>query len=150
MQSIQTAVQPSSTGCFYGKIDTSDCFLSFPVHPESQRFLAFELDGGYYRFKRLPFGLCSAPLWADRFLRCIDFAFGQAGITHVRYSDDFLIIASTATAVQDAIALACDILGSHELVVNKSKTEGPSQSITFLGLGLDSLERRSSSCLKTK
>jgi hypothetical protein len=40
MQSIQTAVQLSSPGCWYGKIDISDCFLSFPVHPDSQRLLA--------------------------------------------------------------------------------------------------------------
>ena len=34
--------------------------------------------------------------------------------------------------MQDTIALACDIVGSHELVVNKSKAEGPSQSITLM------------------
>ena len=79
MQSMQDAVALSSPGCFYGKMDVSDCFLSFPVHPDSQRFLAFELDGTHCRFKRLPFGLSSAPLWTDRFMRCIDFALRQAG-----------------------------------------------------------------------
>ena len=34
--------------------------------------------------------------------------------------------------MQDTIALACDIVGSHELVVNKSKADGPSQSITLM------------------
>ena len=89
MKSVRDAVNISHPGCFYGKLDVSDCFLSFPVHPDSRHFLAFELDGQHYQFKRLPFGLCSAPLWTDRFMRCIDFAFVQAGLKHVRYCDDF-------------------------------------------------------------
>ena len=31
--------------------------------------------------------------------------------------------------------------GKHGLVVNHDKTEGPSQSITFLGLGIDSVNQ---------
>lgn len=141
MQSIQSAVQLSSPGCFYGKIDISDCFLSFPVHEDSRHYLAFELDGSFYRFKRLPFGLSSAPLWTDRFLQCIDFALHKAGISHVRYCDDFLFIAPSATALREALHTAISILVSHGLVINPDKTEGPSQSIQFLGLGLDSREQ---------
>jgi hypothetical protein len=141
MQSMQDAVALSSPGCFYGKLDISDCFLSFPVHPDSQRFLAFELDGTHYRFTRLPFGLSSAPLWTDRFLQCIDFALKQAGLSHVRYCDDFLFVAPTAESLRAALRLAQDILQRHGLVVNPDKTEGPAQSITFLGLGIDSVDQ---------
>ena len=141
MQSIATAVQLSTPGCFYGKIDISDCFLSFPVHVDSQRYLAFELDGKFYKFKRLPFGLCSAPLWTDRFLQCIDFALQQAGISHVRFCDDFLFIAPSATALREAMHAAISILVAHGLEINPDKTEGPTQSIQFLGLGLDSREQ---------
>ena len=141
MQSMQDAVSLSSPGCFYGKMDISDCFLSFPVHPDSQRFLAFELDGTHYRFKRLPFGLSSAPLWTDRFLRCIDFALKRAGLSHVRYCDDFLFVAPTAEALRAALGVAQHVLQKHGLVVNHDKTEGPSQSITFLGLGIDSVNQ---------
>lgn len=141
MQSIHTAVQISTPGCFYGKIDVSDCFLSFPVHEDSRHYLAFELDGVFYRFKRLPFGLSSAPLWTDRFMACIDFALQQAGISHVRYCDDFLFVAPSATALRGAMHSAMAILADHGLRVNPSKTEGPTQSIQFLGLGLDSREQ---------
>ena len=40
---FQDAVDASSPGCFYGKTDLSDCFLSFPVHERSRRLLAFQL-----------------------------------------------------------------------------------------------------------
>jgi hypothetical protein len=39
------------------------------------------------------------------------------------------------------MARACSILQAHGLVVNESKTEGPAQSMTFLGLGLDSRDQ---------
>lgn len=141
MKSVRDAVKISHPGCFYGKMDISDCFLSFPVHPDSQQFLAFELDHQSYRFKRLPFGLCSAPLWTDRFLRCIDYALKKQGLKHIRYCDDFLFVADSPAELEASMTAALDILQRHGLVVNPDKTEGPSQSITFLGIGIDSTEQ---------
>ena len=139
MQSIQQAVALSTAGSYYAKMDLADCFLSFDVHPDSRRYLAFELTGKYYRFRRLPFGLCSAPLWADRFLRCIDFALAAEGLHHVRYCDDFLFVGSTPTEVRRALAVTRRVLQTHGLVINEAKTTPvPAQSIEFLGIGLDS------------
>ena len=141
MKSVRDAVNISYPGCFYGKMDVSDCFLSFPIHPDSRQFLAFELDGQCSQFKRLPFGLCSAPLWTDRFMRCIDFALQQAGLRHVRFCDDFLFVASSPEQLRKDMELALRVLEQHGLIVNPDKTEGPSQSITFLGVGIDSVEQ---------
>lgn len=142
MQSIRDAVELSSPGSFYGKLDIADCFLSFPVHTDSRRFLAFELDGAYYRFKRLPFGLCSAPLWTDRFLSCIDFALREAGLRFVRYCDDFLLVGDSATEVKAALEQTALVLAAHGLVVHPDKTtEVPTRSIEFLGLGINSADQ---------
>ena len=62
-QSFQDAVDLSFPGCYYGKMDLGDCFLSFDVHPDSHQYLAFQLDGEFYKFKRLLFGLTSSPFW---------------------------------------------------------------------------------------
>jgi hypothetical protein len=136
--SIADAIRVSSPGCWYGKMDLSDCFLSFDVHPDSRKFLAFELDGTFYQFSRMPFGLCSAPFWCDLFLKVIDFALREQGIVHVRYVDDFLFVSDTPAGVSSAFAAATAILEAHGLRINNAKTEGPVQQIIFLGLGLDS------------
>ena len=60
-QRFRDAVDASTPGCYYGKMDLADCFYSFPVHKDSQHLLAFELGGSYYRFRRLPMGLSSSP-----------------------------------------------------------------------------------------
>jgi len=140
-QSLDDAVALSSPGCFYAKMDISDCFLSFDVHPDSRRLLAFELDGHFYRFTRLPFGLSTAPWWCEQFMSVIDFALKEAGITHVRYCDDLLFIGSSASIVQQAMDAARAVLADHGLRANETKTEGPLQRLTFLGLGIDSVQQ---------
>jgi hypothetical protein len=47
MQAIATAVQLSTPGSVCSGIDIRDCLLSFPVYADSQRYLAFGLDGKF-------------------------------------------------------------------------------------------------------
>ena len=138
-QRFQDAVDASTPGCFYGKMDLSDCFLSFPVSENARRFLSFELGGQYYRFRRLPFGLSSAPLWCHRFMEVIDCELTRLGVRFVRYTDDFLLIGESRAAVRAAMRTTRSVLEEHGLRINDKKTEGPTQVITFLGLGLNSL-----------
>jgi hypothetical protein len=138
-KTFQDAVEASTPGCYYGKMDLADCFFSFPVHKDSRHLLAFELDGVYYRFRRLAMGLCSSPEWCQRFLEVIDFELERLGIKHVRMTDDFLFIGHSPKAVQQAMNIARRVLLEHGLEINETKTEGPTQKLTFLGLGLDSV-----------
>jgi hypothetical protein len=140
---FQHAVEMSHPGCFYGKMDLANCFLSFDIHPASQRYLAFELDGTYYRFKRLPFGLSTSPFWCEQILSVIDFILEERGVRHLRYCDDFLFTGSSAQEIRDAITTTTEVLAAHGLAINHSKTEGPVQRIEFLGLGFDSVLQQS-------
>ena len=140
-QTFQDAVEMSSPVCFYGKMDLADCFLSFDIHPDSRRLLAFELDGSFYRFKRMPFGWTTSPFWCDEFLSVLDWVLESRGVKHVRFCDDFLFIGDSRDEVRRAMAIARAVLTAHGLVINEAKTEGPSQSIIFLGLGLDSVSQ---------
>jgi hypothetical protein len=143
LPSFQQAVLASSPCCFYGKMDLSDCFLSFDVHPDSRRYLAFELDGKFYRWKKLPFGLKTSPFWCEEFLHVIDFAIKARGVHHIRYVDDFLFIGASREEILHAFRVAREVLAAHGLRVNEAKTEGPAQQIVFLGLGLDSVLQES-------
>ena len=136
---IDTAVSLSSRECWYGKLDLSNCFLSFPLHPSVHRYFIFWFDGDYYQFVRMPFGLSTAPLVCTQLLSVIAYALTALNIIHVRYLDDFLIIARDRATLHEQLFLAQTEITKFGLVINNDKTEGPDQRITFLGIQLDSL-----------
>jgi Reverse transcriptase (RNA-dependent DNA polymerase) len=138
-EDLQEAIRQSTPGCWYGKHDLSDCYLSFPVETASRRFLSFCLSGRYYRFTRLPFGLSTAPRVCTELLDVVSGVMRERGIKHVRYLDDFLYIGSTPSEVAANMLSAEQILFDFGLRVNGKKTVDATQRIVFLGIELDSL-----------
>ena len=138
-EDLRRAVQCSEPGVWYGKHDVSDCYLSFPVHPNSRHYLAFGLAGRWYRFVRLPFGLSSAPRTCTKLLDVVSHALRAAGVRHVRCLDDFLYLAKSREELAANMALAGAIIAEFGLVVNAAKTVHATQSIEFLGVQLDSI-----------
>ena len=138
-EDLREAVRRSKPGIWYGKHDVSDCYLSFPVHPNSHKYLAFGLDGRWYRFVRMPFGLASAPRTCTKLLDVVSHALRAAGVQHVRYLDDFLYLADSEERLRADMELAARIIGDFGLEVNAAKTVGATQRIEFLGVRLDSV-----------
>ena len=137
--SVQDAVHLSTPHCFYSKLDISNCFLSFPLHPSTYKYFVFQFDHKYYQFVRLPFGLSTAPRVCTLLLSVIQFTLEQLQlrwfvIWMISYS--FLILASASA---QHLATAIDVCQQFGLVVNAKKTEGPSQQMQFLGIQLDSV-----------
>ena len=139
--SVDEAVQAAFESCYLGKLDLSNCFLSFNMDQQALQFLVFKFEGVLRRFVRLPFGLTSAPLQCTRLLSVPSFAMRESGLNTISYLDDFLFIASTAVQLTEALDLATQIFQSMGLVVNPSKREGPVQRIVFLGVEIDSVNR---------
>ncbi len=139
--SVQDAVRLSTHKCFYSKLDISNCFLSFPLHPNVYKYFVFQFDNKYYRFVRLPFGLSSAPRICTLLLSIIQFKLEQNNLILVRYLDDFLLISSSFQSASEHLSIAISIFQEFGLVVNNNKTEGPAQKISFLGIILDSVSR---------
>jgi hypothetical protein len=136
---VDDAVEASYPGCWYGKLDLSNCFLSFPLHPSVRRYFCFRFDGRLYQFTHMPFGLSIAPRVCTQLLSVVAFALTRAGIRHVRYLDDFFLIGASSEEVSQQLITAQAVITGFGLVVNPDKTEGPSQSLSFLGIQLDSI-----------
>jgi len=136
---VDDAVEASYPGCWYGKLDLTNCFLSFPLHPSVRRYFCFRFDGCLYQFTHMPFGLSIAPRVCTLLLSVVAFALRRAGIRHVRYLDDFFLIGSSRKEVSQQLITAQTVITGFGLVVNPDKTEGPSQSLSFLGIQLDSI-----------
>ena len=137
--SIDDAVALSSPSCWYGKLDLSNAFLSFPLHPTAIPYFTFSFDEKLYRFSRMPFGLATAPLVCTQLLSVVVHALRGRIHRVIAYLDDFLFICDSAEALSLALEFAHEVFASFGLVVNSSKTEGPTQVITFLGVELDSV-----------
>ena len=50
-------------------LDVTDAYLSVPIHPDFQKYFCFLLDGVIFMFRRLPFGLTTAPWAFSRVMR---------------------------------------------------------------------------------
>ena len=137
---VTDAVRLSFRGCWYAKLDLSNCFLSFPLHRDTRPYLRFRLDGQLYQFERIPFGLDSAPRICTQLLSVVAHELTCRGVVFVRYLDDFLFIAPDHTSCQRMLSTALRVFAAYGLVVNPDKTEMPSQLITFLCIVLNSIE----------
>jgi hypothetical protein len=138
--SVLDAVEQSEEGCWYGKLDLSNCFLSFPLHPSEYEHFVFRFEGVLYQFVRMPFGLSSAPAICTRLLSVIAFELECRGISPLtRYLDDFLFIKRTEHTCRWALTEAQSVFHNFGMVVNPEKTEGPAQRLAFLGILMDSI-----------
>jgi Reverse transcriptase (RNA-dependent DNA polymerase) len=137
--SVADAVRSSWPGCWYGKLDLSNAYLSFPLHPDAAPLFTFRFEGDLYRFVNMPFGLATAPLACTQLLAVVAHSIRRRVRHLVVYLDDFLLIAESAEKMRLALEYAQEEFAAFGLVVNAAKTEGPAQSITFLGVVLDSV-----------
>ena len=138
---VDDALEASHPGCWYGKLDLSNCFLSFPLHPAVRRYFCFRFEGGLYQFTHMPFGLSTAPRVCTQLLSVVNFALAELGIRDIRYLDDFFLIAPTEENMTRHLLLAQSAIRQFGLVVNPDKTDGPAQSLSFLGIQLDSVSQ---------
>ena len=136
---VDDAVEASSPGCWYGKLDLSNCFLSFPLHPSVRKYFCFRFEGELYQFTSMPFGLSTAPRVCTQLLSVIQFALAEQGIHDIRYLDDFFLIAQSEKDMTRDLLSAQSVIRQFGLVVNPDKTEGPAQRLSFLGVQLDSI-----------
>ena len=138
---VDDAVEASFPGCFYGKLDLSNCFLSFPLHPSVRKYFCFRFEGVLYQFRSMPFGLSTAPRVCTQLLSVVQFALAEQGITDIRYLDDFFLIAKFEKDMARDLRIAQSVIRQFGLVVNTDKTEGPAQQLSFLGVQLDSVNQ---------
>jgi hypothetical protein len=138
---VSHAVKLSSAGSWYSKLDLSNCYLSFHLHPDAVEHFAFCFEGKHYAFTRMPFGLSSAPYICTQLLSVVAYKLRQLGLVLVRYLDDFLLISSTEEQAARDLLVAQQVFRHYGLVVNPDKTEGPAQRMSFLGVLIDSLQQ---------
>ena len=126
-------------GAILAKLDIESAYRNVPVHPEDRPLLGMEWEGQVFADAALPFGLRSAPriALADA-LAWILQREGACALLH--YLDDFLIIGKPQSEeCAGSVALTQAVCQKLGVPLAMHKCEGPSCSLTFLGILIDTV-----------
>ena len=141
------AVVELGRGCLLIKLDVEAAYKQIAVRPEDWHLLGFKWLDKYYYERVLPFGLrSSCRLW-DVFAAALHYMFERhLGIEVViHYVDDFLFVVSLSHEdAESKLKLALELCEELGIPMAGDKTEGPTTSLIFLGLILDTLLMRAS------
>ena len=128
-------------GAILAKLDVQSAYRNVPVHPDDRALLGMEWNGEVFVDAALPFGLRSAPKKFNALADGLEWILMQQGACQVlHYLDDFLFVgAPRRSDCADAVRLAQEVCQSLGVPLAVEKMEGPSCTLTFLGICLDTV-----------
>ena len=91
--------------------------------------------------KRLAFGAQTSPVIFHRLTPSVCTMMARRGFTVLAYLDDFLIIEPSLQQCQITVDTLINLLQSLGFTINWSKIVQPSQSLCFLGVEMDTVNR---------
>ena len=114
-------------------IDLTDAYLQLEVEEKSRKYMVVATHKGYYRYKRLPFGICFAP---SIFQKTMDTILAGIGETAV-YIDDIIVGGKTK---EEHVKLLHEVFGrlrQANVRVKKEKCRFLRPQVTYLGHCID-------------
>lgn len=118
---------------YFSTLDTKKGFWQVPLDPASQPLTTFITPFGRYMFRRLPFGISSAPEIFQRRLMSILDRIGGVCV----FMDDILIYASTQAEHDAILEQVRQALAAAHVTLNPDKNQLCQPSVKFLGHLLD-------------
>lgn len=129
--------------CWLVKIDVQSAFRLVPVRREDWHLLGVLWEGRYFLDVCLPFGMKTSPSIWERFSRALRWILKKKlGIAVTHYVDDFLLIIPQQTDAQRVRNEALDIFNALGVPWSRKKLVGPTTSLEYLGIGIDSESKR--------
>ncbi len=116
----------------FSKMDLRNGYLQVPLAPASMDLTAFVTHVGVFRFKRMAFGLSSAPSCFQKIMSLI-----LAGIQGVSiYLDDVVVHAPSAALHDDRLEQVFQRFEQHGVTLNSEKCMFGVEEVEFLGFRL--------------
>ncbi|KAK5893905.1 hypothetical protein CgunFtcFv8_006733 [Champsocephalus gunnari] len=113
----------------FSSLDAASGFWQIPLDRDSQRLTTFITPYGRYCFKRLPFGISSAPEIFQR--KMVETLEGLDGVAV--YMDDIIIHGSNTSEHDERLQKVLDRLESAGLKLNNEKCVLRKEELHFLG-----------------
>lgn len=114
---------------FFTKLDCEKGFWQIKVSERTSGYLTIATPWGRYKYKRLPFGISSAPeIFSEIMNKTLD------GINKCEVAmDDIFMYGDTIKEVENTTEVVLKRLAQAGLTLNKSKCEFSMQRVKFLG-----------------
>nr|XP_055071051.1 uncharacterized protein K02A2.6-like [Misgurnus anguillicaudatus] len=120
-------------GQCFSKLDLSHAYLQMRVEEESMKFLTISTQKGLFQYKRLPFGIASAPAIFQRAMDQV-----LLGLSNVHcYLDDILVTGRTEAEHLENLDAVLGRLEEFGLHVEKGKCDFFKDSLEYLGHIID-------------
>jgi hypothetical protein len=138
METLQAMRGSFRKGRWIASLDMSSSYYHVDMAADSTQFLGFCLDGRYYKFVSLPFGLSSAPaVFTDLVMTLVRHWRGEDGFEVVSYLDDQAAIGDSYEQVQGQINKMLHDMEDLGFVINREKSQlEPVRCDKFLGIDL--------------
>ena len=138
MEHLRKTTKVLQSPSWAAKVDIQDAFLSVLISVFFQRFFCFWINDTMYMFKRMPFGLTTAPFIFTRLTRVIKKFLRRKGVSINSFIDDFLTWANTLERATLHLNWTQRVLRWLGFKINLKKTSPyPVQRLTYLGVDLD-------------
>lgn len=118
---------------WFARLDLKDAFFRIFVPPNLRIYTSFRSKGKQYQFKRMPFGLKTAPATYQRFM---DTHLAPLGLQYFWFIDDILVHGATLQQLRMRVTCLKKKIRAMGCYVNEEKSEYDSQSIDFVGMRL--------------
>ena len=123
---------------YLAKCDIESAFRLIPLSPKQYHLLVYKWNNSFYHDKCLPMGASSSCKIFECFSSALEHIAKHNGIeTMLHYLDDFLIVNPSEMGCQDDLNQFVNMCQAINVPLAKNKTVGPTQTITFLGLEID-------------
>ena len=116
--------------------DISKVFFHIPIQPNNSKYFSFSFLNQNYKFRAMPFGLCTAPYLFTKFISPIlEHLRREHQIIIFSYLDDFLLLESSESKLAEANETTINIFEELGFLINREKSVlVPSTVIQFLGV----------------
>ncbi|XP_064212700.1 uncharacterized protein K02A2.6-like [Tribolium castaneum] len=131
LPSVDETISKLKDAKWFTKLDFSSGFWQLKLSPQSRKYTCFLTPFGRYVYKRIPFGITSAP---EVFQKTISGVIGKLKMEHVHvHADDILITGRNEADHDTNVNKVLTLLSDHGLTLNKSKCEFKTNKTLYLG-----------------
>lgn len=114
---------------YFTKLDIKNAFHQAELHPNSRHVTTFITSKGLYRYKRLMFGISSAP---ELFQKIMEKMLIQCEGS-INFIDDILVFGSTENEHDSRLKIVLEVLKENNVLLNETKCIYKVQKVNFLG-----------------
>lgn len=129
---VEEVIYKVSKGRYFSILDLSKAYLQCALTEESQKLVTVNTHKGLYRYKRLPFGVASAPALFQRIMEQILLDLPQCAC----YLDDIIICGKDQKECERNVIVVLERLKKYNVKVNLEKCMFNKTEVEFLGFRL--------------